>query len=292
MTRAQPPDRRGGQRQAYGRAVVDEQADRQQDHQRGDHRSRARHDRAGDVVAGRRTHEPVDPLGGDAVGFAVEGQQRGRERRGAAAAHRRRVGGELGQRLLASRQRPDRVGVPDRAREQDPQRITPAGMVALMRDDGGELVLPQSPRTRPGTRTRPGAADRRRTPVAAHRRQSRRSARRSRAARRSASGSRSGDAPSPRARSSRASRGPARTGRRAAATSAARPGHGPRRAASPQRAEQHVAVEAHDVQAKISASRNAVAPNEATANSARRTLISPAASRRSFSSRSGSSVPM
>ena len=77
--------------------------------------------------------------------------------------------------------RGQRVGVADRARDQDPQRVAPVGVMALVRDDRGQLGRAQAARARPRTRTRAGAAARRRTPAARRRARSARCARRSRA---------------------------------------------------------------------------------------------------------------
>ena len=89
------------------------------------------------------------PLGGapasrstrsGATSVASKASSAGGQRRGAAAAHGGGVGGQLGQRLLAPRQRGQRIGLADRARDQDPQRVAARGVVRLVLDDRGQRV--------------------------------------------------------------------------------------------------------------------------------------------------------
>ena len=131
--RAQDHAWRGGEGQAErGMAGAQDLGQERDEHD--DDECRARHQSARHFSARRRAGEPVDPLGRD----AVERQHRGGQRRDAPAADRGGVGGQLGQRLPA-----DRVRVTDRARDQDPQRITAIGVVTLVRDDRRQRTRPE-----------------------------------------------------------------------------------------------------------------------------------------------------
>ena len=267
-------------------------AEREQHEQRRDHGARARHERARDLVA-RRARPTSRSTRSGAIAVGVERQQRRRQRRRAAAAHGGRVGGQLRQRLLAPRQRAERVGVADRARDQDPQRVAARGVVRLVRDDRGQLVLAEALERARRRRTPAGAAARRRTPAAA------RPARPARAGPRS---SRSLEHRHPR-------RDPAVRRRRRARSSTARA-----RARSTSNSASEISSTPCDVDlaarqrlaARRPARRRGSAPRRARRSARagtrwRRTrrprtrraaAQSPFASRRSFSSRSGSSPPM
>ena len=128
------------------------------------------------------------PAHGPARLAVLEGEQRRGQRLGARAAHRDRVGGQLGDHGLRSRRRSQRGDEPEavaeRLHQRAPQRVAAAGVMVLVRDHRAQLAArtgARSGRRRPRPRAQEARGRRRAAggsgrPAPARRRASRRSA--------------------------------------------------------------------------------------------------------------------